>query len=112
VPRWLGDVLRAIHGHARNSSVRLTYKALLEMAELDPALSPEDALDVLAGLTRARSRYRVRSARTGEWLYVFRAPWCGERVYLKLILRADCTIVSFHPEDSDHEREEGEDSPG
>jgi len=87
-------------------------KVLLEMAELDPALSPEDALDVLAGLTRAGFRYRVRSARTGEWLYVFRTPWCGERVYLKLILRADCTIVSFHPEDSDHELEEGEDSPG
>jgi hypothetical protein len=112
VPRWLGDVLRAIHGHARSSSVRLTYKALVEMAGLDPAVSPEEALELLAGLTRSRFRYRVRSARTGEWLYVFRAAWCGERIYLKLLLRADCTIVSFHPEDSDHEHEEGEDSPG
>lgn len=111
MPRWLGEVLRAIHGHARDASVRLTYKALLEMAELEPAVSPEDALDVLAGLTRSRFRYRVRSARTGEWLYVFRATWCGERIYLKLLLRADCTIVSFHPEGSDHELERSEGSP-
>jgi hypothetical protein len=111
VPRWLGDVLRAIHGHARTSSVRLTYKALLEMAELDPSATPEDALDLLVGLNRSGFRYRVRSAKTGDWLYVFRTAWCGERIYLKLLLRADCTIVSFHPEDSDHELEEGEDSP-
>lgn len=35
MPRWLGDVLKAVHRHARRASVRVTYKALLEMVHLE-----------------------------------------------------------------------------
>jgi hypothetical protein len=90
----------------------VTYKALLEMAALEPEVSPDEVRQLLEGLNRSSFRHRVRSARSGEWLYVFRATWCGEHVYIKLLLRADCTIVSFHPEASDDELEEDTNAPG
>lgn len=43
---------------------------------------------------------RIRSEATGEWMYVFK-PNIGEAVvYLKLILRHTCVVISFH-EDRD-----------
>ena len=112
MPRWLGEVLKAVHRNARRGSVRVTYKALQEMAALEPSIAPDEALQLLEELDRASFRHRLRSIRSGEWLYVFRAPWCAELLYIKLLLRADCTIVSFHPEASDDELEEDTNAPG
>lgn len=44
-------------------------------------------------------------------MYVLRSSWCGEPVYIKLLLRADCTIVSLHPEASDDELDEDSNAP-
>lgn len=112
MPRWLGEVLKAVHRNARQGSVRVTYKALQEMAALEPSIAPEEARQLIEGLDRASFRHRLRSIRSGEWLYVFRATWCAEPVYIKLLLRTDCTIISFHPEASDDEIEEGPEAPG
>ena len=112
MPRWLGEVLKAVHRNARRGSVRVTYKALHEMAALEPSISPDEARQVLQGLDRASFRHRLRSIRSAEWLYVFRATWCGEAVYIKILLRAECTIISFHPEASDDELEETTDISG
>ena len=108
MPHWLGEVLSAIRAHTRAGSVRFTYKALLALAELEPAPTPDDVVHILAGLQPAAFRMRVRSVRTGRWLYVFRAEWCGERIYLKLQLRPECVLVSFHQEESDYGPEEDE----
>ncbi len=64
----------------------------------------EDACDVLANLTASEFGERLRSKKTGEWMYVFK-PKVGEvLVYLKVILRADCIVISFHEEeDQNHE---------
>ena len=82
MPRWLGEVLSAIRVHARAGSVRFTYKALLEMAELEPAPSPDDVVQILAGLGPDAFRKRTRS---------------------------ECVLVSFHQEESRHGHEETED---
>jgi len=54
----------------------------------------------------ARTGRAVRSEHTGEWLYVFLARVAGETLYVKLLLRADCLIVSFH-EQVDDDQEAG-----
>jgi hypothetical protein len=43
----------------------------------------------------AGSNGRLRSEHTGEWLYVFLPRIAGETLYVKLLLRADCRMVSF-----------------
>lgn len=44
---------------------------------------------------------------TGEWMYVFKPVLAGTIVYLKLIIRDGCVIVSFH-EDEGASHEEGQ----
>ena len=48
------------------------------------------------------------SKETGEWMYVFRPSVGGVIVYVKVVLRADCVVISFHEEedqsDEDDER--------
>ena len=42
-----------------------------------------------------------QSAISGEWMYVFKPTVTGTRLYVKLILRGDCIIISFHEEGID-----------
>ena len=98
MPVWLSRVLGRIQALAAEGSVRFTLKALQELAVLD--LDADDAVEVLHGLTAKDSAGRLVSAHTGEWMYVFK-PAVGETtVYLKLVLRTDCVVVSFHEEES------------
>jgi MqsR (Motility quorum-sensing regulator) toxin of toxin-antitoxin system len=97
MPRWLSRVLRRVHALAGEGSVRFTFKALQELALLD--LDGDDAVEVLRGLTAKHSAGRLVSARTGEWMYVFQPAVGGITVYLKLVLRTDCVVVSFHHEE-------------
>lgn len=49
----------------------------------------------------------VSSEASGEWMYVFNPTVGGRRVYVKLVLREDCVLVSFHEDESGgHEEEE------
>jgi|SRR5271166_3330730 len=98
--RWLAAVLGRIRRLASAREVVFTLKALRELVELD--LDPEEACDVLARLTEADAEGRLRSLRTGEWMYVFKPQIEGVVVYLKLIVRKECVVISFHEDEAEH----------
>lgn len=82
-------------------------KARRELAEIELGLDEEDACRVLAKLAREDSAGRVASTPTGEWLYVFKPVVAGTVLYLKVILRNDCIVVSFHEDEGDaHEQKD------
>src|SRR5687768_11408198 len=100
--RWLVAALEQIHELASKGRVRFTLKAFRELAVLDTGfdenigLDEEDAQDVLANLTAVDFIERIASKETGEWMYVFK-PHVGEVVlYVKVIVRGDCVVISFH----------------
>ena len=105
VPRWLPGVLKRIHDLAGAGRVRLTLKALRELLELDLGLDEADACDVLLSLVARDSQGRLISAHTGEWMYIFTPHIAKMHVYLKLILRADCVMISFHEQVDDDDDE-------
>lgn len=74
------------------------------MAELGLHLS--DAVELLTSLRARQSRGRVWSSATNEWLLIFEIAAAGVPLYLKIILRACCVVVSLHedepPEDEGH----------
>lgn len=100
MPRWLPWVLARIRELATRRKIRFTHKALHELAALEAELDEDDVCDVLASLERRQSAGRVASEVIGEWLYVFKPVRSGMRLYVKLILRSDCVLISFH-EDTD-----------
>jgi hypothetical protein len=67
---------------------------------------PDDACTVLADLKAEDSAGRLASRVTGEWMFVFKPRVAGTLVYVKLILRDDCVVVSFHEEEGDREEED------
>lgn len=67
------------------------------------SLDADDAVEVLRSLSRIDAACRLRSARAGEWLYVFK-PKVGQWIiYLKVAVRDDCIVVSFHENEEDHD---------
>ena len=66
----------------------------------------KQAVEILVGLAAADSAGRLLSARTGEWMYVFKPRVAEMLVYVKLVLRADCIVVSFHEEEDDRDPED------
>ena len=87
---------------ARSPYDNLHHKVSRPNHEL--GLDEQDALEILRRLRGADSAGRLRSEHTGEWLYVFLPRVAGETLYVKLLLRADCLIVSFHEQvDDDQE---------
>jgi hypothetical protein len=105
MPRWLPKVLKRIRELAAAGEIRLTYKAEREALLL--GLSPEDVRDVLTGLGVQDAAGRLASETTGEWMYVFKPEIGGQIIYVKLVLREDCVVVSLH-EDEGGRREEDE----
>ncbi len=101
MPRWLSEVLGRIGQLAAARRVRFTHKAFEEIAAVELELDEEDACDILASLERRESAGRRLSERTGEWLYVFKPSRGGVQLYVKLILRGDCVVVSFHEDERD-----------
>jgi hypothetical protein len=103
--RWLPRILRRIRALAAVDAFRLTEKAQQEAELL--ALSPADVWDVVAGLSATDSAGRVVSEENGEWLYVFKPTVGGEVVYVKLAVRGNCVVVSFHEDKgAGHEEDE------
>jgi hypothetical protein len=105
MPRWLPFVLKRIHELAASGRVQFTLKALQELAALDVGLDETDACDLLQRLRASESGGRLRSKRTREWLYVFLPRVGGERLYIKVLLRSDCIIISFHEQVDDEEED-------
>lgn len=98
VSRFSG-ALRRIRRLAVARRVQFTLKTLRELAALELGLDAEDACEVLAGLKQADLVERIQSEVTGEWMYVFKPRVEGIVVYLKVILRSDCLVVSFHEDE-------------
>lgn len=109
MPRWLPGVLRRIAELAASRRVHFTLKARRELAALELGLDEDDACDVLARLAPEDSTWRVRSEATGEWMYLFKPTIEEVVLYLKVIVRNDCIVISFH-EDERHRREEDDDT--
>jgi hypothetical protein len=104
MPPGLADVLRRVRALTSDQKVRFTLKAVRELAAL--GLDATDACDSLEGLKAADFVERLVSEATGEWMYVFKPNVGGILVYVKLILRRGCVVVSFH-EDEGGDDEEG-----
>ena len=85
--------------------MRFTLKAARELATLGLGLDEGDACRILRDLLVADSRGRLASEQTREWLYVFVPRVAGETIYVKLLLRTDCVIVSFHEQVDDEDQE-------
>jgi hypothetical protein len=107
--RWLHDVLKRIHELAASGKVRFTLKALRELASLDAGLDETDALGILRRLRASDSLGRLRSEYTREWLYVFLPRAGGDTLYVKVLVRSDCVIISFHEQVGDEAEEEDAD---
>lgn len=98
--RWLTKVLRRIKDFAGRRDVVFTLKALRELVEL--GLDVEDARDVLTGLSGPDCGGRRKSTKTGEWMYVFKSKLDEQVLYVKVVLRSSCVLISFH-EDEDED---------
>jgi Motility quorum-sensing regulator, toxin of MqsA len=105
MPRWLPRLLRRIHQLAGRGQVRLTLKAQRELAALGAGLDIQDACDVLGVLAADDFSERFQSEHTGEWMYVFKPVVAGTVVYLKVIIRAECLVVSFHEDEGEGDEE-------
>lgn len=105
MPSWIAKALERIKKRVAASAVLFTLKARRELPHL--ALDEDDACGVLSSLRTEDSAGRLRSAGTGEWMYVFRPRVGGAVLYIKLILRSNFILISFH-EDKDDEYEEEE----
>lgn len=101
---WAAPVLRQVRRLAAERKVRFTLKAFQELARLGMGLDEDDACDVLASLKLNDVVGRLVSGKTGEWMYVFNPSVGGTDLYVKVVLRGDCVVISFHEqEDSDED---------
>jgi len=97
--RWLGKALARIIALAAERRVLFTLKARRELAGL--GFDEQDACEILTGLGIEDSAGRFRSVVTNEWLYVFKPQVIEVTLYLKLILRSDCIVISFHEDEAE-----------
>src|SRR4030067_313371 len=81
VPWSLGNVVARGSELASARKLRFTHKALRELAGLDLESDQDDCCGVLEQLTAIRSAGRIRSAVTGEWMYVFKPAVPSTRLY-------------------------------
>ncbi len=104
MPPVLADVLRRVRALAADQKVRFTLKAVRELAAL--GLDAADACESLESLKAADFVKRLVSEATGDWMYVFKPHVGGIRVYVKLILRRGCVVVSFHEDEGRDDEED------
>jgi hypothetical protein len=90
---------------AASGRVRFALKALPELASLEVGLDETDACELLQRLRASDNGGRLRSKGTREWLYVFLPQVGGETLYIKVLIRSECVIVSFHEQVADEEED-------
>ena len=100
MPRWLPRILARIHALAAARRVEITDKARRGIERLDLGLDREDVCDLLGQLDAGEFSKRLASDLTGEWMYVFKPALASVALYVKLIVRADCVVVSFHEDEA------------
>lgn len=96
---WLRKALVRIAELAATRRVTFTLKARRELAALSLGLDAEDARDILMSLTVSDSAGRLASVVTGEWMYIFKPRVEKTVIYVKVILRSNCVVVSFHTDE-------------
>jgi hypothetical protein len=101
----LSTILTRVHELAADGKIRLTDKAVEELSSLELELDADDIRDVLVALNAADSAGRLRSTITDEWLYVWKPRVFETALYVKLVVRGDCVVVSFHEDGGGHEKE-------
>jgi hypothetical protein len=106
MPRWLPRVLARIRELAAGRRILFTLKARRELAALDFGLDQDDACDVLANLAEEDCSGRLESTATGEWMYLFKPSLAGTVFYVKVVLRGECIVVSFHEDEGGGHEEE------
>ena len=94
--RWRPRIVTRVHELVSERKLRFTHKALCEMSGLGLGLDEWDACEILRTLSGNDLVDRVASDLTAEWMYVFKPRIAETVVYLKLILRTDCVVISFH----------------
>jgi hypothetical protein len=104
MPRWLPGILTRIAELAISGQVLFTLKARRELAALELGIDEDDACDVLASLRAEDSMGRLLSESTGEWMYLFKPEVSGTALYIKVIVRSDCIVISFHEDHTDGDR--------
>lgn len=82
-------------------------KARRELAALLLGLDERDACDLLAALAPTDFVERIESVGTSEWLYVFKRTIAATTLRLKVIVRDDCIVISFHEDEGE---DDGDDS--
>jgi hypothetical protein len=98
--------IRALGASGR---VRLTMKARTELAGLDIGLDRLDAYDIVANLSTGDFASRFTSKATGEIMYVFKPIVAGMVLYVKIVLRDECVVISFHEQGEDGDATSSED---
>lgn len=99
MPRWLPRVLRRIRELAAAGRVQFTEKARGELADL--GADESDATDILAKLGVSEYAGVMGSGLTRERMYVFKPEIAGTILYVKVIVRDVCRVISFHEEDEE-----------
>lgn len=94
-------ILRRTRAEALSRRVRFTQKAIREIAQLPFEFDERDACDVLAGLRPRDFDSRIPAVQTGEDLDVFKPLVLSLRLYVKLLLRDRCVVISFHEDEPD-----------
>jgi hypothetical protein len=94
--RWLAAALQQIHEAAASGQVEFTLKAQDEIENLGLWLDLEFAAEILKELAEHEFVERVRSKKAGEWLYVFKPEVFEVVLYVKIAVRFQCVVISFH----------------
>ena len=95
-PRWLPKTIGQIQQLVQAGHVRFTLKALRELTTLELSLDETDICEILAGLHESDFRSRIISTITQEYLYVFSPKVADVEMYLKVVIRVNCVVISFH----------------
>ena len=96
------EILLLIQSLAKEGKVSFTYKAVREIAMLEIGLDETDVCEILKEIKATDSFEKIKSKISDEWMYVFKVSVATTLVYLKLILRDNCIVISCH-EDSPYE---------
>jgi Asp-tRNA(Asn)/Glu-tRNA(Gln) amidotransferase B subunit len=90
------EILQLIQSFAKDGKVSFTYKAVREIAMLEIGLDETDVCEILKDIETSDFFEKIKSKTTDEWMYVFKVTVAVTLVYLKLILRDNCIVISCH----------------
>jgi|GEM_PF-2131135 len=97
--KWFPGVLKTIQRLAEAKKVVFTHKVTLEVSHLGMGIDFDDVCDILSSLKASDFWERLKSKQTQEWLYVFKPDIGGTIIYIKVLVRTECVVISFHEDD-------------